>query len=221
MPFPFARIILSLIGIPTALRVICAGRFIRGPPQVLVPTRTLSQPPPCSGSRLYRLSFASRGSTHKRLTTRPSQSGSSLPTGNIPQAPSWTWDGDYRKACHHENDNDPSRAPGAHYSTTGACGSGGIRVLHAEDENGGWCGFAGAGNTDSVRNFDVGEDGVVDSLTGAVIVMVIIVVKASEFKTRGSRCWGQLKWAVDKSKRSDERQIEKGRLCTRWSANPT
>jgi hypothetical protein len=31
MSFPFARIILSLTGIPTALRVIYADRFIRGP----------------------------------------------------------------------------------------------------------------------------------------------------------------------------------------------
>jgi hypothetical protein len=46
-------------------------------------SRTQSQSPPYSGSPSYRLSFASRSltrSTHKRSTTCPSQSGSSLPT---------------------------------------------------------------------------------------------------------------------------------------------
>ena len=48
----------------------------------LAGSHTQSQSPPCSGSPSYRLSFASQSltwSTHKRSTTRPSQSGSSLP----------------------------------------------------------------------------------------------------------------------------------------------
>ncbi|KAF8497805.1 hypothetical protein F5888DRAFT_1634238 [Russula emetica] len=43
--------------------------------------------------------------------------------------------------------------------------------------NDGWCGFAGPGNTSSVRNLDVDKAWAVDSLTGAVIIMVIIVVE--------------------------------------------
>ena len=40
-------------------------------------------------------------------------------------------------------------------SSTG--GSGSLRVLHADDGNGGWYGFTGAGNTRSARNLDVGK----------------------------------------------------------------
>jgi hypothetical protein len=63
-------------------------------------------------------------------------------------------------------------------TTTGTCGSGGtrvllLRVLHADGGNRGWCGFTGAGNTSSVRNLDVDKVGVTDSLTGAVMVMVL------------------------------------------------
>jgi hypothetical protein len=81
-PSPFGRIILSLTGIPIALRVIYADRFTRGPFH-LGRFSYPSQSPPCSGLPLCRLSFASRSSTPstpKHLTTRPSQSGSSLPT---------------------------------------------------------------------------------------------------------------------------------------------
>jgi hypothetical protein len=54
-------------------------------------------------------------------------------------------------------------------------GSGGIRVLHADDGNKGWDGFAGAGNPSSVRNLDVDKVGVADSLTGAVVMAIMVV----------------------------------------------
>jgi hypothetical protein len=68
----------------------------------------------------------------------------------------------------------PHRHRPIHYrlpmrTTTRACGIGGIRVLHVDDANEGWCGFAGAGNTSSVRNLDVDKVGAADSLTGAVM----------------------------------------------------
>jgi hypothetical protein len=44
-------------------------------------------------------------------------------------------------------------------TTTGTCGSGGIRARHADDGNGGWYGFAGAGNASSVRNLHVDKVG--------------------------------------------------------------
>jgi hypothetical protein len=53
---------------------------------------------------------------------------------------------------------------------TGTCGSGGIRALHVDDGNGGWYGFAGAGNASSVRNLHVDKVGAADSLAGAVII---------------------------------------------------
>src|SRR6266566_6748338 len=77
-------------------------------------------------------------------------------------------------------------------TTTCTCGSGGIRVLQTDDGHGGWCRFAGAGNTSGVWNLDVDK----------------------VFKTRGSTVdGGQLKWAVDKSKRNVKvmsRQLEEG-----------
>ena len=51
-------------------------------------------------------------------------------------------------------------------TTTGTCDSGSIRVLHADDANEGWCGFAGARNIGSVRDLDVDKVGTADSLTG-------------------------------------------------------
>ena len=64
-------------------------------------------------------------------------------------------------------------------NTIGTSGTGRIRVLHADDENGRWwCGFAaGAANTSSVRNLDIDKIGAADSLTRAVMIMMIIVVK--------------------------------------------
>jgi hypothetical protein len=64
-------------------------------------------------------------------------------------------------------------------TTTGTCGSGGIRVLllrllHADNGNGGWRGVTGAGNTSSVRNLDVDKVGAV---MGHGVMMVIIVVE--------------------------------------------
>jgi hypothetical protein len=103
------------------------------------------------------------------------------------------------------------------HTTTCTCG---IRVLHVDDANGSWCGFTGAGNT-SVGNLDVDKVGAADSLTGAVMVMVIIVIE--RIKRRRDVVYGcQLKWAVDKSKRNVKgmsRQLEEGkpyggRLCT-------
>ena len=54
-------------------------------------------------------------------------------------------------------------------TTAGLCGSDGIRVLHADDANRGWCGFVGAGNTGSVRSLDVDKVEAADSLTRAVV----------------------------------------------------
>jgi hypothetical protein len=62
-------------------------------------------------------------------------------------------------------------------TTRGTCGSGGIRVLHANDANRGWYEFAGAGNTSSVRNLDVDKVGAADSRAGAVIIIVITFVE--------------------------------------------
>jgi hypothetical protein len=62
-------------------------------------------------------------------------------------------------------------------TTTSTCGSGAIRVLHPDDANGGWCRFAGAGNTSSVRNLDIDK-------VGAVIIMVIIVVERTKLSRR-------------------------------------
>jgi hypothetical protein len=73
------------------------------------------------------------------------------------------WHGHYGLPA--SSSSDPSQAP--RLTTTGTCGSGGIRVLHADDGNQG-CGFAGAGNTSGVRNLDVDKVGAADSLTGAV-----------------------------------------------------
>jgi hypothetical protein len=73
------------------------------------------------------------------------------------------------------------------------------KVLHADDRNEGWRGFAGDGNTGSVRNLDVGA---ANSL-GAVMIMVIIVVERIKRSSRREEVDGsQLKWAVDKSKRN-------------------
>jgi hypothetical protein len=98
-------------------------------------------------------------------------------------------------------------------AATRTCGSGGIRVLHPDDANGGWCGFTGAGNTNSVRNLDVDKVGAADSLTQVVMVIVIIVVERIKSSKREEVDAGQLKWAVDKSKRNVKamrRQLEEG-----------
>jgi hypothetical protein len=89
----------------------------------------------------------------------------------------------------------PSRVPMC--TTTGTCGSGGIRVLHAGDAKGGWCEFAGAGNTNSVRNLDVDKVEAADSLTGAVMVMVLVIIVIERIKC--SRCK-----KVDGNRESDE-----------------
>ena len=52
------------------------------------------------------------------------------------------------------------------HTTTGTYGRGGIRIIHDDDG----CGFAGAGDSSSLRNLDVDKG-------GAVMIMVIIVVK--------------------------------------------
>ena len=101
----------------------------------------------------------------------------------------------------------PHRRRPAHHglptrTTTGTRGSGGILVLHVDDGNGRWCEFAGAGNTCSVRNLDVDKVGAADSLTGAVMAMVIVVVERIKRSRREDVDGGQLKWAVDKSKRN-------------------
>jgi hypothetical protein len=67
---------------------------------------------------------------------------------------------------------------------TGMWGNGGIRVLYPEDANGGWCEFAGAGNTSSVWYLDVNKVGAADSLSGVVMVMVFIVVERIKRSTR-------------------------------------
>ena len=79
------------------------------------------------------------------------------------------WRGHYgyrRRPIHHEL---PTR------TTTGTCGSGDIRVLHADDVNGGaWCGFAGAGDTSIVQDLNVR---VANLRTRAVMTKVIILVE--------------------------------------------
>jgi hypothetical protein len=58
-------------------------------------------------------------------------------------------------------------------TTTGTCGSGGIRVLHTTDDaNRGWCGFMAAGNTKNVWNLDVDK-------AGAVMLMLVITRSSS------------------------------------------
>lgn len=88
-------------------------------------------------------------------------------------------------------------------TTTGTCGSSGIRALHADDANGGSSRFAGAGNISSARNLDVDKVGAADSLL-AVVVMVMVIIVVERIKIKRSRSeevgGGQLKWAVDKSK---------------------
>ena len=86
------------------------------------------------------------------------------------------------------------------HTTTGTYGSGGIQIVHDDDG----CGFAGAGNSSSVRNLEVGK-------VGAVTVMVIIVVN----RIKHSRCeevyGGQFERAINKSKRNvkaTSRQLE-------------
>jgi hypothetical protein len=69
---------------------------------------------------------------------------------------------------------------------TGTCGSSGIRVLHADDANGGSCGFAQAGNTSSARNLDVDKVGAADSLL-AVVVMVMVIIVVERIKIKRSR----------------------------------
>ena len=74
-----------------------------------------------------------------------------------------------RRPIHHEL---PTR------STTGTCGSGDIRALHADDVNGGaWCGFAGAGDTSIVQDLDVDNVRIANLRTRAVMIMVIILVE--------------------------------------------
>jgi hypothetical protein len=75
---------------------------------------------------------------------------------------------------------DPHRRRPIHHGLptriiTAMCGSGSIRVLHADDANGGCCGFEGVGNTNRVRNLDVDKVGSVGLLTGADMIMVIII----------------------------------------------
>jgi len=60
---------------------------------------------------------------------------------------------------------------GSRHASSQAHGIGGIPVLHADDRKGGWCGFAGAGNTSSVRNLNVDKVGAAESLTGATMVI--------------------------------------------------
>ena len=61
-----------------------------------------------------------------------------------------------------------------------------------------------------VWNLDVNKVGAADSLTGAVMAMVIIVVERIKRSRRKEVDGGQLKWTVDKS-----RQLEEGKpYCT-------
>ena len=56
-----------------------------------------------------------------------------------------------------------------------------------------------------------------DSLTGAVVIMVIIVVERIKRSRREEVDESQLKWAVDKSKKNVKgmsRQLEEGNSCS-------
>ena len=94
-------------------------------------------------------------------------------------------------------------------TSTGTCDSGSIRVLHADDASGELCAFSGARNISSVGNLDVDKVGTADLLTGC--------------HGHGDHCHrrikhsrhkevdgGQIKWAVDKSKRAISRKFEEG-----------
>ena len=94
-------------------------------------------------------------------------------------------------------------------TSTGTCDSGSIRVLHADDANGGWCAFSGARNISSVRNPDLDKVGTADLLTGCH--------GHGDHRHRRIKrsrheevVVGQIKWAVDKSKRAISRKFEEG-----------
>jgi hypothetical protein len=70
---------------------------------------------------------------------------------------------------------------GSRRASSPARGSGGIRVLHADDANGG---LEGVGNTNRVRNLDVDKVGAASPLTGADMVMVIIIVEIIKLSRR-------------------------------------
>ena len=99
-------------------------------------------------------------------------------------------------APHHRR---PIYHGGPTRTTTGACGSDGIRVMHADDENG------GVGSRElatpavcGISSLDVDKVGFADSLTGAVIAMVIIVIERIKRPRRKKVDGGQLKWAAGK-----------------------
>ena len=87
-------------------------------------------------------------------------------------------------------------------TTTGTWGRGGIRALHADDGNGGWYGFAGAGNASGVQNLYVDKVGAADSLTGAAVITVIMVVERIKRSRREEVDGGQLKWDVDNQRKT-------------------
>ena len=72
------------------------------------------------------------------------------------------WHGHYGSLA--SSSPDPSRAPEVH-NTTGTCGSGGIRVLHADDGGG----VGSRELASSVWNLDVDKSGAADSMTGSVM----------------------------------------------------
>jgi hypothetical protein len=62
-----------------------------------------------------------------------------------------------------------------------------VLVLYADDGNGGWCGFAGAGNTSSVWNLDVDKVEAADLLAGTVMVTVLVIIVIERIKLRDAR----------------------------------
>ena len=77
-------------------------------------------------------------------------------------------------------------------STICTCDSGGIQALDVNDENGGWGRLAGAANTNSVRNLDIDKIGAGDSLTGAVMLVVTVVIERIEKAAQDGRKSGQI-----------------------------
>ena len=75
------------------------------------------------------------------------------------------------------------------HTTTSMYGRGGIQIVHDDDG----CGFMRAGNSSSVWNLDVGK-------VGAVMVMVIIVIKRIRRSRHEEVYGGQFKQAINKSK---------------------
>ena len=64
--------------------------------------------------------------------------------------------------------------------------------MNVNNENRGWGRLAGAANTNSVRNLDIDKIGAGDSLTGAVMFVVTIIIERIEKAVQDRRKSGQM-----------------------------